>query len=320
MARKGILNTNITPKSDAPERQRLMPHGAVGALQSSLTKLQENAVQDIDPNLIDSAGMEDRLGVDSAEETRLKDSLQTYGQQVPVLLRPHSTSRGRYEIVYGRRRVAALRSLGLPVKAMIRQLDDYALVLAQGQENNTRTDLSFIEKASFAAQLQAAGYDRTTIAAALAMDLPMISRMLKVGGAFDLSFLRKVGRAPSVGRERWMMLVDLFEDTEARSRSLALMELPEYAQMNTDVRFEAILQAAKNKPQAAHSAPKAPARKSMVITPEGAKLAQIKATDTAVSLTVKVAGFDRWIEENSEELIKEWFARWQSTQLERRDD
>ena len=140
MARKGILSTNITPSSGAPGRQRPTPQGAVGALQSSLTKLQENAVQDIDPELIDNAGLEDRLGLDAAEQARLTESLQTYGQQVPVLLRPHPEAKGRYEIVYGRRRLAALRALGLPVKAMVRQLDDHALVMAQGQENNSRSD------------------------------------------------------------------------------------------------------------------------------------------------------------------------------------
>jgi ParB family chromosome partitioning protein len=38
---------------------------------------------------------------------------------------------------------------------MIRQLDDHALVMAQGQENTARQGLSFIEKASFTAQLSA---------------------------------------------------------------------------------------------------------------------------------------------------------------------
>ena len=315
MARKGILSTNITPKSDAPQRQRLMPQGAVGALQSSLTKLQENAVQDIDPALIDNAGLEDRLGLDAVEQERLKESLKTYGQQVPVLLRPHPQHAGRFEIVYGRRRLAALRELGLPVKAMVRQLDDHALVMAQGQENNTRTDLSFIEKASFAAQLQAAGYERPTIAAALAIDLPMVSRMLKVGTAFDLDFLRQVGRAPSIGRERWMALATLFQDQPALSRAKTYMKRPEFVSLGTDARFEAVLLAAQNKHrEQAAPAPRAQARKSTVTSADGASLATVKATDKGISLNVKTAGFDRWIEENASELINEWHARWQSEQ------
>ena len=316
MARKGILSTNLTPnKPDAAPRQRLMPQSAVGALQSSLSKLQENAIQEVDPSLIDNAGLEDRLGLDYTEQERLKESLQTYGQQVPVLLRPQPTARGRFEIVYGRRRLAALRELGLPVKAMVRQLDDHALVMAQGQENNTRTDLSFIEKASFAAQLQDAGYDRPTIAAALAIDLPMVSRMLKVGTAFDLEFLRQVGRAPSVGRERWMQLVSLFEEQAARSRAGIFMRRPEFTSMDTDARFEAVLKAAQNKHREQPPAPPQ-ARKAAISSPDGAPIATVKATDKGVSLTVKTEGFDRWIEDNASELMNEWFARWQSEQSE----
>ena len=315
MARKGVLTTNITPKkSDAGPRPRLMPQGAVGALQSSLTKLQENAVQDIDPALIDMAGMEDRLGFDAEDQSRLKESLKTYGQQVPVLLRPHPTTKGRFEIVYGRRRLAALRDLGMPVRAMVRQLDDHALVMAQGQENNTRTDLSFIEKASFAAQLDGAGYDRPTIAAALAMDLPMVSRMLKVGTAFDLPFLRQIRRAPSVGRDRWMKLVDLFADSAARNRASTFMKRPEFAQLDTDGRFDAVLLAAQNKHRSAPPAPQSKARKTTITTPKGQPVANMSATDKGISLSVKTAGFDRWIEENAEGLLNEWFARWQSEQ------
>jgi len=153
MARKGILSTNI-PDTGARRPAADKPRGTVGALQSSLSKLQENAVQDIAPDLIEDAGVEDRLGFDHHAHKSLKQSLETYGQQVPVLLRPHVKRPGRYEIVYGRRRLRALKELGLPVKAMVRQLDDHALVMAQGQENTARQDLSFIEKASFAAQLQ----------------------------------------------------------------------------------------------------------------------------------------------------------------------
>ncbi|WP_407496665.1 plasmid partitioning protein RepB [Pseudooceanicola sp. MF1-13] len=320
MARKGILTSNITPKSDAAPRQRMIPQGAVGALQSSLTKLQENAVQDIDPSLIDMAGMEDRLGFDSDGQKKLIESLKTYGQQVPVLLRPHPTTRGRYEIVYGRRRLAALRELGMPVRAMVRQLDDHALVMAQGQENNTRTDLSFIEKASFAAQLDTAGYDRQTIAAALAMDMPMVSRMLKVGTAFDLPFLRQIGRAPSVGRDRWMKLVDLFNDPAARNRAAAFMNRPEFVQLDTDARFDAVLLAAQNKHRAKPPAPRPETRRATITSPEGQPLATVNASDKGISLSVRTAGFDRWIEENAEDLLNEWFARWQSRQSEDEQD
>lgn len=91
------------------------------------------------------------------------------------------------------------------MKAMVRQLDDHALVMAQGQENTARQDLSFIEKASFAAQLDVGGHDRQTIADALSIDLPMVSRMLKVGHAFEPPFCaRSVLPRPSAGTAGWL--------------------------------------------------------------------------------------------------------------------
>jgi ParB family chromosome partitioning protein len=143
----------------------------------------------------------------------------------------------------------------------------------------------------------------------------MVSRMLKVGTAFDLEFLRQVGRAPSVGRERWMQLVSLFEEQAARSRAGIFMRRPEFTSMDTDARFEAVLKAAQNKHREQPPAPPQ-ARKAAISSPDGAPIATVKATDKGVSLTVKTEGFDRWIEENASELMNEWFARWQSGQSE----
>ena len=319
MARKGILGGDIPAKAERrppPEAQNA-PRGAVGALQSSLTKLQENAVQEIDASLIDDAGVEDRLGVDSAAQAQLRTSLETYGQQVPVLLRPHHKTAGRYEIVYGRRRLKALRDLGQPVKAMIRQLDDHALVMAQGQENTARQDLSFIEKASFAAQLAEQKYERQTIADALSIDLPMLSRMLKVGTAFPLPFLRNIGSAPGIGRDRWIALAKALDDNNSRGHASALMNTPEFSQLDSDARFDAVFARANS------STPKKPAAKPRPRTlrdASGKALGDIKTTNKGVTLNIaaKAAdGFDTWIDSNAEALLQELHDRWVT---QRRDD
>ncbi|GLO72814.1 plasmid partitioning protein RepB [Phaeobacter inhibens] len=317
MARKGILSSDTTPTTAqrSEPKARMMPRGAVGALQSSLTRLQENAVQDIDAALIDDAGLEDRLGLDNAAHRQLVESLRTYGQQVPVLLRPHAKVQGRFEIVYGRRRLKALRELGVPVKAMIRQLDDHALVMAQGQENTARQDLSFIEKASFAAQLQDSGYDRQTIAAALSIDMPMVSRMLKVGTAFELDFLRQIGSAPGIGRERWMALAKAMQEPGARARVLDRMRTPNFPAAPSDARFEAALALAKQsssekpKPKSA-KAPAPPAR--VLEGPNGRPLADLRRSGKGVSVTIAAkdnAEFDAWFEANAETLLNDLHER-----------
>ena len=321
MARKGILGGDLPDKAQRRRPEDVAPapsRGAVGALQSSLTKLQENAVQEIDASLIDEAGIEDRLGIDSAAQTQLRDSLATYGQQVPVLLRPHATKPGRYEIVYGRRRLKALRDLGVPVKAMIRQLDDHALVMAQGQENTARQDLSFIEKASFTAQLSEQNYDRQTIAAALSIDLPMVSRMLKVGTAFPLPFLRKIGSAPGIGRDRWMALARALEENDSTGYASALMTTPEFAQLDSDARFDAVF---KRAARVATKAPKTAPKPRTLRTASGAALGDIKTTTKGVTLNIaaKTAeGFDTWFDSNAQALLQELHDRWTKERAEDR--
>lgn len=311
MARKGILSSDITTSPRRTADTPKAPRGAVGALQSSLTKLQENAVQEIDPRLIDDAGVEDRLGQDNAAAKSLKESLRTYGQQVPVLLRPHPERQGRYEIVYGRRRLKALKELEQPVKAMIRQLDDHDLVMAQGQENTARQELSFIEKASFAAQLDAMDYERQTIADALSIDMPMVSRLLKVGHAFPMPFLRRIGSAPSVGRDRWMDLARKMEDPEVHARVTACAHEITFYKKPSDDRFDAVMAATAAPVPKRTAAAKAKPR--TLRGDDGTALGDIRVNSKGVTLSIPARnadGFDDWINSNAEALLAELHDRW----------
>jgi len=110
--------------------------------------------------------------------------------------------------VYGRRRLRALRSLGLPAKALVRSLSDEEAILAQGQENTQRLDPSFIEKALFAAELATSGYEQAIILDALAVDKPMLSRMTKVARSIPQSVIERIGSAHGIGRRRWEELAD----------------------------------------------------------------------------------------------------------------
>lgn len=210
------------PASLDPERPRLAK-GAIGAITRSVADLKARALVDLDPGLIDAGGLQDRIESDPAEDEALKASLAEYGQQVPVLVRPHPETEGRYQIVYGRRRVLALRELGMPVKALVRLLDDRDVVIAQGQENTARRDLSFIEKANFARQMVEAGYDRKIIGDTLSMDKTLVSRMLSVAERVPEDLIQVIGAAPSVGRDRWMALAAALETSEVELGELVAM-------------------------------------------------------------------------------------------------
>jgi ParB family chromosome partitioning protein len=317
MARKDVLKGLLDPP--APNPAAVAPpraqKGAIGAVSRSIADLKARAVIEIEPDLIDAGGLQDRLESDAAEDGALARSIAEYGQQVPVLVRPHPEQEGRFQIVYGRRRVLAMRQLGQPVKALVRDLDDRALVLAQGQENTARRDLSFIEKVNFARQLQDAGYDRKVICDALSVDKTLASRMLSVAGRLPRSLIEAIGAAPAVGRDRWLALADLLEagQFDVGQSHLGQSHLGKRDGLvqaavgeSSDERFAALwahlTQAA---PKVARVAPAL----RMLTTTAGKPLAE--AVRGANTLTLKLrlaqtAGFEDWLLDNLPGLLNNW--------------
>lgn len=289
MARKNVLQ-GLMKGSDTPVEPPRYSGGAIGAVSQSIAELKARSIIEVDPKMIDSAGLKDRFDQDDLE--RLTQSIQDHGQQVPVLLRPNPNYPERYQIVYGRRRVAALLALGQPVKALVRDLDDRALVIAQGQENTARKDLSFIEKANFARQMRDAGYDRKIICDALHMDKTLISRLLSVADRIPIALIEAIGTAPSIGRDRWLALAD-----KLKGRDLTEAALGE----TSDARFEAVFAALTAKP---------PARpKPEPIRNGDQEIAQIsrKRSTTTVRLDRKSSqGFDDWLVENLAQIHRDW--------------
>ncbi len=194
------------PRSTAKVPEVFQSAGPIAAIRNDLRSVGSRSVQDIDPELIEDTGLKDRIGLLDDDVADLRESISRHGQQVPILLRPHPKLSGRYQVVYGRRRLAAIRGLGTPVKALIRTLSDEEAVLAQGQENNVRKDPSFIEKALFAGDLEEAGYDARVVQDALNVNRSHTSHMRKVREAFPREVLERIGAAPSIGWKRWYEL------------------------------------------------------------------------------------------------------------------
>lgn len=253
MARKDLLKglmgdspkIKTGPKAPAPR----MTKGAIGAVSKSIADLKSRALMDVIADQISPGGLRDRLDDDPQAHAALVESIREYGQQVPVLLRQDPNDEGRYQVVYGRRRVAALKELGQPVKAMIRNLSDRELIVAQGQENSARKDLTFIEKANFAKQMQVNGFERKVICDALHIDKTVISRMLSVADAVPEKVIYEIGSAPSIGRDRWLALSTLAGKTKEPEM---LKILRGVKASSSDARFEALfaeLSTPKLKPQ-----------------------------------------------------------------------
>ncbi len=314
MARKNVLKglmEGAGKAEDSPET-RVNPAkpryktGAIGAVSQSIAELKRRSVVDIDPGLIENAGLLDRLDDDDGLEA-LMESIARYGQQVPVLLRPHPEEEGRFQVVYGRRRVTALSRLNQPVKAMIRDLDDRDLVLAQGQENTARRDLTFIEKANFAWQMRQEGYKREVICDALHVDKTVISRMLSIAERIGQDLIHAIGAAPSVGRDRWLKLAELVERVDWDPVTLAVGK-------TSDARFDEtmrLLEKYDPGPQTPRKKPRKPPapRPEVLRGPEGQQIAQISERGRKVTLTFdrnKAGGFESWLIANLAEIHRSW--------------
>lgn len=318
MARKNLLAglmDGSTPPSPDPKPDKRPMKGAIGAVSQSIEALKSRALLELDPHLIDAGGLQDRLETDDAEDAALLASIREYGQQVPVLVRPHPEEPGRYQIVYGRRRVLALRDLGQPVKALLRDLDDTALVMAQGQENTARRGLSFIEKANFAAQMRDAGYERKAICDALSIDKTVVSRMLQIVDRLGLKLIQFIGAAPGVGRDRWIQLATLVEEDVTDADTLHDFVSISY-ETDSNQRFEAALAAAQRNhvdapPKAKDRADRdtVTSRRTIKTRGAGLPLATVARKSKTLVLTLPRkggGGFEDWLVDHLEEIHQHW--------------
>lgn len=296
MARKDLLK-NLMDAPASKEDMRPLPRtdrGAIGAVSKSINELKSRAIIEVAPDMIDHAGLQDRLDDDAAGIADLAASIREYGQQVPVLLRHSPNVEGRYDVVFGRRRVRAMRELGLPVKAMVRTLNDRDLVVAQGQENTARKDLSFIEKANFAAQMVKAGFDRKIICDALSIDKTVISRMLTVTDAVPENLIRAIGAAPAAGRDRWLTLAQKMPG-HSPAKLIAAAQGPD-----SDARFAAVL--------AATVMPRQQTVPQVLRGGNGARLGQAKRAThkTVIELTGEGRAFADWLVDHIDEVHRNW--------------
>ena len=314
MARRNLFQPpappETAPETPAEPRSRFPNTGAMSGMKSTLKDLSSNAVRDIAVDQIVEGGPQDRLAFTDADVASLAQSIRQHGQQVPIMVRPAPDQPGLFQIIYGRRRLRALRILGLPAKALVRSLSDSEAVLAQGQENAERLDPSFIEKALFAAELAESGYDQPVILDALAIDKPMLSRMTKVARAIPEPVIQIVGSAHGIGRRRWEDLADLVRDDGIDLIALAqALDLDAVAQ--SDDRFARLSAAA------AQSRKVATARQvTMTITAsDGTPLAEVTDAPRAVTLKLsktQAPAFAQWMHDNAEATLRQLYATWQA--------
>jgi len=194
-------------------------------------------VVELDPALIYPSFVSDRLATLPEDHATLVALIRERGQQVPILVRPHPERPGRYQVAYGHRRLRAAADLGRPVRAVVMPLSDEDLVVAQGQENSARTDLSYIERARFAIALEDRGFERPVIMSALSLEKTQLSRLIAIGRAVPPHILKAVGPGPKAGRPRWAALVEALGRSNAAAIANRTITSTEFQALDSDGRF-----------------------------------------------------------------------------------
>lgn len=308
---------STTPSAaKSPDRVRT---GAISAMGATLHEMAENAKQatklqqqiadgeaviSIEPSAVDNSRIQDRITIDvDPGFDELVASVAEHGQQVPILVRPNPQAAGRFQIAYGRRRLRAAEKLGTLVRAIVRDLTDTELIVAQGRENLDRKDLSFIEKAYFAKNLEDGGCDRATIIAALGSDKGDVSRYIGVARQVPQNLVSLIGPAPKAGRSRWLKLVEgLSSQVRIDAAHELLLQLAEH-KVESDGRLDALLKSIE-----------AP-RKGRTVkldawnTPRGRKGARIEAKDGITSILFEekvVPDFARFVSSKLDELYQQF--------------
>lgn len=275
-----------------PDRTRAAS-GAVKAMGLSLGQMAQELkdqtgerVVTLNPAKIEPSPVADRITVEAQLDdgfADLKASLESRGQQVPVLVRRHpdpaKQADGWYQAAYGHRRIRAARELGVEIMAIVRDLSDDALILAQGKENAERRDLSFIEKAFFARSLIDHGFERSVVQDALAVHKAEMTRLLQVADKVPYPIARAIGPAPKAGRPRWQDLAALLDGEAAEVIALDEAGSQAFLAATSDQRFQLIYKRLLNRRSAAGRRIKAVTVKGR----NGASIADVKGTTIQLS-------------------------------------
>ncbi|MDN3721956.1 ParB/RepB/Spo0J family partition protein [Roseibium salinum] len=207
------LRKNKSAQKPAPEQKVTAP--VVNSMGRALSHMREDSIVSLDPSKIDPSPYADRFETDEEAAEALEElklSIQDEGQKIPVLVRPHPSETGRYQLAYGHRRLFAIQALmsasskpeTVKVKAYVRKLSDTELIKEQSLENGVRENLTFAEMALWAVQLRQAGLKQREMQPVLGQVPTVISNMLKVADSIPPDIIRAIGRARNVGRPAWM--------------------------------------------------------------------------------------------------------------------
>ena len=294
------------------------------ALRSARDAVDSHHVWELDPASIEDGRMADRL--DPADVLDLRDAIEANGQTVPILVRRAPGEDDRYLLVYGRRRLEAIRQSDkvTKVRALVTNLDDDSALRAQISENMGRRDLSFIEKALFAKDLVSSGFgNQSQVAEILTVTKSSISMAIAIADMVGPDLVRAIGAAHGIVRPRWESLGRAIDENgldredligiakEARENAETSMVVDDVASTN-DPSIQAFLTVEKAVTKAIKPAKSpSPAPPSSVPLKIGGKRGgTVKRTAKGLSIELAGGDFADWVETQVHDMIEDLHERW----------
>ena len=275
--------------------------GGIHSLKLGLDHLSAGAPRLINPDDIRDSAIKDRFDVTSDLQD-LTESIKKSGQQLPVLLRRLANEPQRYEVVYGRRRIAACKNLGIDVKAHITSMNERDALLSQGLENSARLQRSFIEQAVYASTLltlEELEISRDDVIEILATDNSSVSRMLSVVHDVPMTVISKIGPAHDAGRRPWMQLRKIFlEQKLNEAEALEKIDI----KLTSKERLFDLLKKLSNHP----TGTKQKNVEHLIVLEDGNVTAKISQKRLLVTEAEAATGFSRYLSERLEELYRDF--------------
>lgn len=298
------------------------------ALRSARDAVDGHNIWELDPNSISDNRVRDRLKHEDVAD--LRDSIEQNGQTVPIMVRRDPKHSDRYLLVYGRRRLEAIRYSDkvTKIKAIVATIGDDEATLAQISENMARRDLSYIEKGLFARELIDAGFgNQSEVAEVLTVTKSSVSMALTIVDLVGEDLIQAIGPAHGIGRPKWETLGKAIEENGiSRDRLVDVADKvytdADMALVEEDLQidpsalsiqaFEAVFAVAQR--QTAKLASKSPARpskpKARALSLGGAKTGSVQRTQGGVRIDLNDGAFADWVETQAQDLITELHERW----------
>lgn len=312
------VNRSESVEADPPERlapSRRHSSPVIANVGKSLTQLGEDSILSIDPSKIDRSPYQDRFKNDhdaDAELEALKVSIAAEGQKIPVLVRPHPSKPDHYQLAYGHRRLAAIKSLmaeserpeTIKIKAHVRNLSDRQLIEEQAVENGVRENLTWIEQAMWAVQLKEAGLSHRAICPVLALSEAAVSHLFRVTSVIPADIIFAIGRAKSVGRPKWTAFAELLKDESKVAAVRQILDTADFLSKDGAGRIGMAMDRANG-----IIPTQSEASSNIVDFAVGDRLlARMKSasTGTTVIIPKKQDAFARWLAERLPELVREY--------------